>query len=428
MSGAPVVKTAPGADLTPHVVIVGAGFGGLAAARALSHSAVRVTLVDRSNHHLFQPLLYQVAMAALSPAEIAVPIRAVLRDQRNVTVLMAEVVSFDLDGGSLALGDGTTLAWDTLVVAAGAEPNYYGHPDWALHAPPLKSIEDAIEIRRRVLVALERAESTRDEELRRELLTFVVIGGGPTGLELAGAIAELARPIAESDFRSIDASWIKIVLIEAGDRLLAAFDPVLSEKAKGSLVELGVQVRTNERVTNIDARGVWLGEELIRSQSILWTAGVRASGLAERLGAPLDRAGRVVVGPDCALPGRPRVFAIGDLARFDTPEGPLPGVSPVAMQQGRYVARMIERDRRGESREPFRYVDKGSMATIGRTRAVAQIGRLKMSGILAWLMWLFVHLWYLMDRHNRVAVFLDWSWSYLTFRHGARLITGRERR
>ncbi|HVU51593.1 MAG TPA: NAD(P)/FAD-dependent oxidoreductase [Polyangia bacterium] len=428
MSATPLSRPAPDDGEGPAVVIVGAGFGGLAAARALAGAPVRVTIVDRMNHHLFQPLLYQVAMAALSPAEIAVPIRAVFRDDRNVTVLMAEVVSFDLDHGRLALADGTSLAWDYLVVAAGAETNFYGHPEWSLHAPGLKSIEDAIEIRRRVLVALERAESATDEALQRALLTFVVIGGGPTGLELAGAIAELARPIAESDFRRIDPSWIKVVLVEAGDRLLATFDPRLSEKARDSLVELGVEVRTNERVTNIDGQGVWLGDELIRSQSILWTAGVRASGLAARLGAPLDRGGRVVVGEDCSLPGRPRVFAIGDIARFDTPEGPLPGVSPVAMQQGRYVARMIERDRRGEPREPFRYVDKGSMATIGRSRAVAQLGRLRLSGLLAWLMWLFVHLWYLLDRRNRVSVFLDWCWSYVTFRHGARLITGSEKR
>jgi NADH dehydrogenase len=412
----------------PHVVIVGGGFGGLAAARKLARADVRVTVVDRSNHYLFQPLLYQVAMAALSPAEIAVPIRAVFRDDRNITVLMAEVVSFDLDHGRLACADGTTLIWDYLVVAAGAETNYYGHPDWSRYAPSLKSIEDALEIRRRVLVALERAESASDEALRRELLTFVVIGGGPTGLELAGAIAELARPIAESDFRRIDPSWIKVVLLEAGERLLAAFDPRLSDKAKDSLAEIGVEVRTGVRVTNIEARGVWIGDELIRSQSILWTAGVRPSGLAARLGAPLDRGGRVVVGKDCTLPGHPRVFAIGDLARFDTPEGPLPGVSPVAMQQGRYVARMIEHDRRREPREPFHYVDKGSMATIGRSRAVAQIGRLRLSGLLAWLAWLFVHLWYLIDRRNRLSVFLDWCWSYITFRHGARLITGRESR
>jgi NADH dehydrogenase len=419
---------AEGAAASPHVVIVGAGFGGLATARALAGGAARVTLVDRANHHLFQPLLYQVALAALSPAEIAVPIRAVFRHDMNVTVLMAEVVSFDLEHGRLALADGATLAWDYLVVAAGAETNFYGHPEWALYAPGLKSIDDATEIRRRVLIALERAESTDDETLRRELLTFVVIGGGPTGLELAGAIAELARPIAQSDFRRIDPSWIKVILIEAGDRLLATFDPRLSEKAKLSLQEIGVEVRTGGRVTNIDGRGVWLDGDVIRSQSVLWTAGVRASGLAARLGAPLDRGGRVVVGQDCALPGHPRVFAIGDIARFDTPDGPLPGVSPVAMQQGRYVARMIERDRRGEPREPFHYFDKGSMATIGRSRAVAQVGRLRLSGLLAWLAWLFVHLWYLLDRRNRLSVFLDWVWSYVTFRHGARLITGTEKR
>jgi NADH dehydrogenase len=418
---------AEGAAASPHVVVVGAGFGGLAAARALAGGAARVTVVDRSNHHTFQPLLYQVAMAALSPAEIAVPIRAVFRHDRNVSVLMAEVVSFDLQHRRLTLADGATLDWDYLVVAAGAETNYYGHPDWERYAPSLKSIEDAIEIRRRVLLALERAESTSDEALRRELLTFVVIGGGPTGLELAGAIAELARPIAASDFRRIDPSWIKVVLLEAGDRLLATFDPRLSEKAKAQLQEIGVEVRTGQRVTDIDARGVRLDGEVIRSQSILWTAGVRASGLGARLGAPLDRGGRAVVGEDCALPGHPRVFVIGDLARFDTPDGPLPGVSPVAMQQGRYVARVIERDLRGELREPFHYFDKGSMATIGRSRAVAQVGRLRLSGLLAWLAWLFVHLWYLIDRRNRLSVFLDWIWSYVTFRHGARLITGTAR-
>jgi NADH dehydrogenase len=422
------MTAAPDAPVVPHVVIVGAGFGGLATARALAEAPVRVTIVDRSNHYTFQPLLYQVAMAALSPAEIAVPIRAVFSEDRNVSVLMAEVVSFDLPGHRLALADGTTLDWDYLVVAAGAETNYYGHPEWARFAPSLKSIEDAIEIRRRVLVALERAESATDDALRRELLTFVVIGGGPTGLELAGAIAELARPIAASDFRHIDPSWIKVVLIEAGERLLATFDPKLSDKARASLEEIAVAVRTGARVTNIDARGVWLGDELIATQSILWTAGVRPSGLGARLGAPLDRGGRVVVGPDCALPGHPRAFVIGDLARFDTPAGPLPGVSPVAMQQGRHVARMIRRDRAGDLREPFRYFDKGSMATIGRSRAVAQIGRLRLWGLSAWLVWLFVHLWYLIDLRNRVAVFMDWCWAYLTFRHGARLITGYEKR
>jgi NADH:ubiquinone reductase (H+-translocating) len=418
----------PDAPHVVHVVVVGAGFGGLATARALTDAPVRVTVVDRSNHHLFQPLLYQVAMAALSPAEIAVPIRGVFRDDRSVSVLMAEVVGFDLPGRTVALDDGTTLPWDYLVVAAGAETNYYGHPEWALHAPGLKSIEDALEIRRRVLVALERAESARDEELRRKLLTFVVIGGGPTGLELAGAIAELARPIAKSDFRTLDPSWIKVILLEAGDRLLATFDPRLSEKAADSLAEIGVAVRTGTRVTNIDDRGVWLGDELVPSSSILWTAGVRASGLAAKLGVPLDRGGRVVVGEDCALPEHSRVFAVGDIASFATPAGPLPGVSPVALQQGRFVAAAIARELRGEARGRFHYFDKGSMATIGRSRAVAQIGRLQLTGILAWFAWCFIHLWMLIDFRNRLSVFGDWVWSFVTFRHGARLITGRERR
>jgi NADH dehydrogenase len=414
-------------DPAPHVVIVGAGFGGLAATRVLADAAapVRVTIVDRSNHFLFQPLLYQVAMAALSPAEIAVPIRAVFRNEPKVDVLMAEAVGFDLPGRKLMLADGATLDWDYLIVAAGAETNYYGHPEWAAHAPALKSIEDAIEIRRRVLTALERAEATQDEARRRELLRFVVIGGGPTGLELAGSIAELTRTIARSDFRHLDPSWIEVVLIEAGDRLLPTFDPQLSAKAAEQLGELGVTVRTGTRVTNIDQRGVWLGAELVASSSVLWTAGVRASGLGAKLGVPVDRAGRVVVGPDCSVPGQPRAFVVGDLAAFETPGGLLPGVSPVAMQQGRHVARAILGDRNNQPRAPFRYRDKGSMATIGRSRAVAQVGRVRLSGFLAWLTWLFVHLWYLMDRHNRVVVFLDWVWSYLTFRRGARLITGR---
>jgi NADH dehydrogenase len=277
-----------------------------------------------------------------------------------------------------------------------------------------------------VLTALERAEAATDEDVRRHLLTFVVIGGGPTGLELAGAIAELARPIAKSDFRHIEPSSIKVVLIEAGPRLLPTFDPRLSEKAAQSLAELGVEVRLGARVTDIDARGVWLGNEVIASSSVLWTAGVRASGLAAKLGVPLDRGGRVVVGPDCALPGHPNAFAIGDIAAFETPAGPLPGVSPVAMQQGRYVARTIRRDLTKEPREPFHYLDKGTMATIGRSRAVAQIRGLRLSGLLAWLAWLFVHLFYLMTFRNRVAVFVDWCWSYLRFRHGARLITGKK--
>jgi len=409
-------------------VIVGGGFGGLTAAKALVDEPVEITLVDRSNHHLFQPLLYQVAMAALSPAEIAMPIRSILENQRNVSVLMAEVREIDLARRRVVLDDGGDLPYDFLLLATGAETNYYGHPEWEKYAPGLKSIDDALEIRRRVLVALERAERERDEQRRRQLLTFVIIGGGPTGVELAGAIGELARPIADSDFRRIDPSQIRVVLIEMGDRLLSAFDPRLSARAAAQLEEIGVVVRPDTRVTAIDERGVWLGSELIPSSFVLWTAGVRPSRLGAALGVPLDRTGRVIVEPDCSVPGHPEVFVIGDLAAFVPPgEAPLPGVSPVAMQEGRHVARTIVRTLHGEPREPFHYVDKGSMATIGRSRAVAQIRGLRLHGLLAWLTWLFVHLWYLISFRNRLAVFIDWCWSYVSFRHGARLITGRDR-
>jgi NADH dehydrogenase len=377
----------PGARVSAaHVIVIGGGFGGLSAARALVDPSVQVTLVDRANHHLFQPLLYQVAMAALSPAEIAAPIRSVLQDQRNVAILMAEVSAIELDKHRIVLDDGAALAYDFLIIAAGAEPNYYGHPEWARYAPGLKTIDDALEIRRRVLIALERAERETDETRRHQLLSFVVIGGGPTGVELGGAIAELAKPIAASDFRRIDPSAIRVVVLEAGDRILPAFDPRLSARAVDQLRELGVSVRTGARVTAIDERGVWLGSELLPSSSILWTAGVRPSPLAARLGVPLDRAGRVIVGADCSIPGHPEAFAIGDLAAYTTEQGStLPGVSPVAMQEGRYVARTIGRALRGEPRDTFRYVDKGTMATIGRSRAVAQIRGLRLHGLPAWL-------------------------------------------
>jgi NADH dehydrogenase len=409
---------------SPRIVIVGGGFGGLLAAKALADEPVDVTLLDRANHHLFQPLLYQVAMAALSPAEIAVPIRSILENQRNVSVLMAEVRDVDLDGRHVRIDDGTEVPYDFLVLAVGAETNYYGHADWIPHAPGLKTVEDALEIRRRVLVALELAEREQDPERRKELLTFVVIGGGPTGVELAGAIGELAKPIATSDFRNVDPTQVRVVLLEMGDRLLPALDPRLSASAARQLEEVGVLVRTGTRVTAIDARGVWLGDELIPTSSILWTAGVRPSPLAAQLGVRLDR-GRVVVERDCSIPGHPEAFAIGDVALCVDDKGqPLPGTSPVAMQQGRYVARTIMRSLRGEPREPFRFVDKGQMATIGRSRAVAQVGKLRLHGLPAWLTWLFVHLWYLIGFKNRLEVFIDWCWAYLSFRHGARLITG----
>jgi NADH dehydrogenase len=410
---------------SPRIVIVGGGFGGLAAAKALVDAPAEITIVDRRNHHLFQPLLYQVAMAALSPAEIAAPIRSILEQNRNVSVVMAEVQDIDVGKRRLTLEDGSRLTYDFLVLATGAETNYYGHTDWTAFAPGLKTIEDALEIRRRVLVALERAEQEPDPERRKQLLTFVIIGAGPTGVELAGAIGELAKPIAASDFRHIDPAHIRVVLVEMGDRVLAAFDPRLSARAVEQLEEIGVQVRTSARVTVIDERGVGLGDELIPTSTVLWTAGVRPSGLGQRLGVPLEPRGRVIVEPDCSIPGHPEAFVVGDLAAFKGPDGAyLPGVSPVAMQQGRHVARTIIRTLRDEPRQPFHYVDKGSMATIGRSRAVAQLGRLRLHGLVAWMTWLTVHLWYLVSFRNRLAVFIDWCWSYLSFRHGARLITG----
>jgi NADH dehydrogenase len=410
---------------SPRIVIVGGGFGGLAAAKVLVEAPAEITIVDRSNHHLFQPLLYQVAMAALSPAEIAAPIRSILEQNRNVSVVMAEVQDVDLGKRRLTLDDGSRLTYDFLVLATGAETNYYGHTDWTAFAPGLKTIEDALEIRRRVLVALERAEREPDEERRRQLLTFVIIGAGPTGVELAGAIGELAKPIAASDFRHIDPAKIRVVLLEMGDRVLATFDPRLSARAVEQLEEIGVQVRTGARVTAIDEHGVGVDGELIPTATVIWTAGVRPSGLAQRLGVPLEPRGRVIVEADCSIPGHPEAFVVGDLAAVKGPGGAyLPGVSPVAMQEGRHVARTILRTLRDEPRQPFHYLDRGSMATIGRSRAVAQIGRLRLHGLMAWLTWLTVHLWYLVSFRNRLAVFIDWCWSYLSFRHGARLITG----
>lgn len=426
-----------------EVVIVGGGFGGLTAAKALGDDpAVRVTVVDRSNHHLFQPLLYQVAMAGLSPAEIAAPIRSILSPHENVRVLMGEVTGFDLaerrvlldgSGGSVT----TSLPYDFLVVAVGVVTSYFGHDQWATAAPGLKCLEDAVEIRRRVLLAYERAEREPDAERRRELLTFVVIGGGPTGVELAGALSELSRYVLASDFRAVNPRETRVVLVEAGHRVLASLPEDLSAKAAKQLAELGVEVHTGARVTGIDDHGVTLQEggqgsapQSIRAATVLWGAGVRANPLLARLDAPLDKMGRVIVEKDCSIPGHDEVFVLGDAACFiHTGEGgaegpPLPGLSPVAMQQARAVGRSILRTLHGEPREAFRYFDKGTMATIGRSRAVAQSGPFRMSGLLAWLAWLFVHVWYLIGFRNRVVVLLTWAWSYVTYKRGARLITG----
>jgi NADH dehydrogenase len=412
-----------------RVVVIGGGFGGLAAACGLARAPVQVTLVDRSNHHLFQPLLYQVATAGLSPADIAYPIRTVLRHQENARVLLGEVTRVDLEERRCVLDDGSELAFDWLVVAAGARTNYFDkEAEWKPHALGLKDLDEALEIRRRVLLAFEAAERETDPVARHRLLTFVVIGGGPTGVEVAGALSDLARTVLADDFRTIDPSVARIVLLERGDRLLAAgFDPKLSKRALRQLVELGVEVRLDTAVESIDEQGVAVsGGERIDSTTVLWTAGIRARGVARTLGVEIDRGGRVKVDADCSIPGHPRAFAIGDIACL-TQEGaqsPLPGLAPVALQEGRHVARIIASG--GKRRPPFRYVDKGVMATIGRSRAVAQAlnGSLRVSGFLAWCAWLFIHIWFLIGFKNRVSVLGNWFWSYLTYRRGARLITG----
>jgi NADH dehydrogenase len=413
-----------GKDARPHVVIVGGGFGGLTAAKALDGAPVRVTVLDRTNHHLFQPLLYQVAMAGLSPAEIAQPIRSVLRYERNVTVLMAEAASVAADERRVYLTDGTWLDYDFLVVACGAETSYFGHDAWAHAAPGLKSIEDAVEIRERVLLAFEHAERTDDPGLRAQLLSFVVIGGGPTGVELAGALSELSKFVLDRDFRRIDPSVAKVRLVEAGPRILPSFPEDLAESAVSQLHEIGVEIRTGAKVTAIEPGRVRLeGDEEIPCSVVLWAAGVKANPLTATLGAPLDRAGRVMVEPDCSVPGQPRIFVIGDAARLDGKDGqPLPGVSPVAMQQARTVAKSIRRALVGKETIAFRYFDKGSMATIGRSRAIAMVDKMHMSGFLAWLAWLFVHIWYLIGYRSRLIVMITWAWSYFTYGRGARLV------
>lgn len=408
-----------------HVVIVGAGFGGLTAAQALADAPVRVTVVDRRNHHLFQPLLYQVAMAGLSPADIAMPVRAILAEQANARVLLEEVQKLDMEK-HVVVTENETIPFDFLIVATGAKTDYFGHADWERHAPGLKSIEDALEIRRRVLMSFELAEREPDEAKRKRLLTFVVIGGGPTGVELAGAIREIALLTLVRDFRVVDPSQARVLLLEGGPRVLPAMPESLSESAVKQLGELGVEVRTNTRVTDIDANGVRIGDERIDAATVVWGAGVRATRIAETLGVPLDRGGRVIVEKDCSIADHPDVFVIGDAAAFTGDDGKLlPGVSPVAMQQARFVAKAILRTMKGQTRGTFSYFDKGTMATIGRSRAVAEAKGLKMSGFLAWLAWLFVHLWFLMGFRNRVAVMLTWIWSYVTYGRGARLITGR---
>lgn len=413
---------------TPRIVIIGGGFGGLTAAKSLRKVDAEVTLIDRANHHLFQPLLYQVAMAGLGNEDIAVPIRAVLRKQRNTRVLLGDVTGVSLDDRIVHLDEGVPVPYDQLIIAVGAKTNYFGNDEWSKYALGLKTLDDALAVRRQVLLAFEAAEREVDPAARRRLLTFVVIGGGPTGVEIAGSLAELGRFVLAKDFRTIRNEKPRVVLIEAGDRLLpAGFVPELSQKAKVQLEELGVEVLLAKRVTGISSHGVRFDDQAIDASTVLWTAGVRAKRLADALGVPLDRAHRIKVEQDCTIPGYPEVFAIGDVACF-VPEGetaPLPGVSPVAMQQARFVAKVIQARLAGETPPArFEYFDKGIMATIGRSRAVAQTGKLKMSGLLAWFAWLFVHIWYLIDFRNRVAVLIDWAYSYVAYKRGARIISG----
>ncbi|MCC7276642.1 MAG: NAD(P)/FAD-dependent oxidoreductase [Alphaproteobacteria bacterium] len=408
----------------PHVVIVGVGFGGLSAARALAGAPVRITLIDRRNHHLFQPLLYQVATAGLSPSEIAQPIRSIVRGQANTSVLLAEVTGVDADARTVLLGD-RRIAYDHLMLATGARHAYFGHDEWEAHAPGLKRIEDATEIRRRILTAFEAAESMDDPAARRSLLTFVVVGGGPTGVELAGAIVELARRALAADFRAIDPRQTRVVLVEAGERVLPAFPESLSAAAHRALERLGVEVRLGTPVTDVDADSVRIGGVLIATRTIIWAAGVAASPAARWLGVAGDRSGRIVVAPDLTVPGRPEIFAIGDTASIAGRDGrPLPGVAPVAKQQGRHVAAAIRLRLAGRPAPPFRYRHFGNMATIGRKAAVADFGRIRLSGLPAWLLWGAAHVYFLIGFRNRLAVVLNWLWAYATFQNGSRLITG----
>jgi NADH dehydrogenase len=409
----------------PRIVIIGAGFGGLYAARVLARKRVRITVVDRKNHHVFQPLLYQVATAKLSPADIASPIRSVLGKYRNVQVLLDEATHFDLANKKVTLKTGESLAYDYLVVAAGASHAYFGHEEWSALAPGLKSIEDATEIRRRVLLAFEEAEREALLEGKRPMLNFVIVGGGPTGVELAGSIAEIAQKVMAKDFRGIDPTRARVVLLEAGQRILPVYPEDLSRSAERQLRHLGVDVLVGRAVTGLQPGKVLVGDEVMASNVTLWAAGVKASPLGHILGGPTDRAGRVKVESDLSLPGHPEVFVIGDLASVIDKSGKqTPGVAPAAIQQGKSAAKNIWRSIKGEPRQPFEYLDKGNLATIGRAAGVAEFGRLHLSGVIAWIFWLTVHIFFLIGFRNRVLVFIQWAWAYFTFQSGARLITG----
>ena len=413
-------------DTRPHVVIIGAGFAGLSAAKALADAPVRITLIDRRNHHLFQPLLYQVAMAALNPSDIAYPIRAILRDQKNIQVLLAEAKQIVLAEQRIELDNGT-LNFDYLIIATGASHSYFGNDQWAPFAPGLKSIEDALDIRRRVFLAYEAAERESDPAAQQAWQTFVVIGGGPTGVELAGALAEIGRHTLKDDFRQTDPRAVRVVLVEGRERLLSTFDPTLSADAEAALTKLGVEVRTNQRVTAVSEQAVTLGDgEQLAARTVLWAAGVQASALVSALDVARDRAGRVEVKDDLSLPAHPKVFVVGDTAKMFSDGKEVPGMAQGATQSGRHVARQIAAEVRGDAnpRQAFKYRHLGSMATIGRASAIAEIGWWKQSGFFAWWFWWVLHIYGLVGFRSRLSAFLNWGWHWLTFQRGARLITG----
>ncbi len=409
-----------------HVVIAGAGFAGLNAAKILAREReVRITIVDRTNHHLFQPLLYQASMAELNPSDIAAPIRSFFRRHGNVDVLMADVTAVHPQARRIVT-DGEEIAYDILLLATGSRHSYFAHDEWEAHAPGLKTLEQATEIRRRVLLAFERAERCTHAADRAAMLTFVIVGGGPTGVELAGAIGEMAHFTLRKEFRRIDPHDARIILLEGGDSILAGFDRALVQHAVKDLASLGVTVRVNSLVTDIREDGVRIGEDWIAARTVLWAAGVSPSPLGRQLGTPCDRSGRVMVESDLSVPGHPEIFVAGDLAHVEQDGRLLPGVAGVALQQGRFIARAIRREIAGRPRGRFRYRDKGSMATIGHNKAIAEIGRIRLKGYPAWLAWVFVHIWYLSGFHNRLFVMLQWAWAYFTHRRSMRLILGKE--
>ena len=412
----------------PRVVIIGGGFGGIAAARALRRANVDLTVIDRTNHFIFQPLLYQVATAALAPSDITAPIRWVLRSQKNTEVLMAEAREIDTERRVVRVDDEhRELAYDYLILAPGSRHSYFGHDEWEPYAPGLKAIEDASEIRRRFLLAYEIAEKSEDPKEQEEYLTFVIVGGGPTGVELSGAIPFIAKKALVSEFRRVDTRRTRVVLVEAGPRILPSFPEDLAQHAARDLADLGVEVRVNSFVTKVERDGVWVGNEKIRARTAFWAAGNKASPLGKFLDAPLDSAGRVKVGDDLSVPGHPEIFAIGDLATFQQEGRLVPWVAPAALQQGAFAAKSIIRDTRRQPRKKFHYFNKGDLATIGRSRAIADFGRVRFTGRLAWFLWLFVHIMYLVGFRNRIVVLIEWAYAYFTYQAGVRLITDVER-